>query len=129
MNSKWRLWVFMSMVLCLMGFAALATGCGVSTPETGWHRGQITDVSEAGLFCDTYEGQIMTGTGNSAIAYNFTITSKEVFEELREAQARSIPVNLHYTSSLFYSLCSSLNGNFVDRLEIVGVLPSTPGDN
>lgn len=109
-------------VLALLGVLMFCTGCSITIPESGWHRGHITDLSTAGVFCQTFEGQVMTGSGNSSIAYNFTVTSQEVFDKLKAAQEANIEVNLKYNSPLLRSWCSSLNGNFVTDVALLNGL-------
>lgn len=94
----------------------ILTGCGMGGGEAGFHRGYITDVSLSGWFCKTYEAQVMTGSGNSAIHYNFTINDKNVYVKLKEAQEKQLEVNLEYHSPRVYSLCSSSYSNFVDNV-------------
>lgn len=92
-------------------------GCGLGSGEDGWHRGHLTDISRAGWFCRAPEGQIMSGSGSASLHYEFTITSDEVFEQLRKAQKSGREVNLHYSSPRIYSLCSSSHSTFVDAME------------
>lgn len=106
----------MRKVLVLVSTLALV-GCGIGSNDDGMHRGKVTDVSTSGWFCTTYEGQIMSGSGQSSIQYEFTITSKDVYEKLKAAQAKDVEVNLHYYSPRIYSLCSSGHPNFVDGVE------------
>lgn len=96
------------------------TGCGLGRGEDGTHRGHITDVSKAGWFCKTYEGQVMTGSGNSSVKYEFTVTTEEVYAELQKVQESGAEVNLHYTSPVLYSFCRSAHEDIVDKVTEIG---------
>lgn len=107
--------VVSAIVFFIVGLFIVATTlstCGRN--EDGWHRGRVTDVSRAGIFCKTYEGQIMSGSGNASVVYNFTITTKETYDRLREFQQNGKEVDLHYYSQLFNVPCSTSHANFVD---------------
>lgn len=93
------------------------TACGFGGGEDGWHRGHVTDVSLSGWFCKTYEGQVMTGSGNASVKYGFTIKSKQTYEKLKEFQDLGVEVNLHYYSPRVYELCTSSHSNIVDDVK------------
>jgi hypothetical protein len=109
----------MKLLLVLL-IGLFITGCSCGRGEVGFHRGHVTDVSIAGLMCKTYEGQIMSGNGNSAVHYNFTIESKELYDKLLEAQANGKEVNVHYKSPVVVSSCTSANDLIVDGVTYVG---------
>lgn len=98
-------------------FMITLTSCGFGGGSEGYHRGHITDVSLSGWLCKTYEGQIQTGTGQSAIKYEFTITSLDAFNKLKTAQADGHEVNVHYFSPVFFWACSSSHSNYVDGVK------------
>ena len=108
-------------LLVLIGIttAILFSGCGLGGNDDGYHRGKITDVSKSGWLCSTYEGQVMSGSGNSSVKYEFTIESKDIYEKLKVAQQHDREVNLHYYSPRIYSICSSSFPNIVDGVEEV----------
>ncbi len=101
----------------LLGLLLIVSGCNVGRGEVGVHRGHITDVSEAGWVCKTFEGQIMSGSGNSAQSYDFTVTDRHTYELLLQAQKSGAEVVVHYYSPRIYSLCSSEHSVFVDGVE------------
>lgn len=104
----------------VLTFLFFISSCGIGGGEKGTHRGVITDVSYAGWFCKTWEGQIQTN-GNSAMHYNFTITNLETVKALQVAQQTGKEVIVEYESPVIFSLCSSSNSNFV-----TGVQPINP---
>lgn len=97
----------------------ILSGCGFGNGEEGWHRGHVVDVSRSGWICKTREAEIMSGSGNSAIKYNLTITNDEAFNLLVEAQKTEHEVNVHYESPRIFSLCGSFHGTKVDKAEIL----------
>lgn len=60
----------------------------------------------------------MSGAGNAAQSYDFTVTSDAVAEQLKEAQKSGNEVIVHYFSPRTYGLCESSNSNFVDAVEV-----------
>lgn len=107
---------YLSLFICFF-----MIGCGFGGGESGFHRGHITDVSVSGWFCKTYEAQIMTGTGNSAVKYEATVVSQEIYQKLIQAQKTGIEVNVHYESPRMYSYCSSAHKNFIDSVEYLSL--------
>lgn len=79
--------------LILVAMLSLS-GCGFGHNEDGYHRGKVTDVSTAGWFCSTYEGEIMSGSGNASVKYDFTVTDKATYEKLKVAQAQDLAFTL-----------------------------------
>lgn len=104
-------------IYLILFLAFVISGCGIGTGENGVHRGVITDVSYAGWFCKTWEGQIISGNGNAAIHYEFTISNLEAVEKLKAAQRNGEEVIIHYESPVIYSACSSKQGSFVSSVE------------
>lgn len=102
----------------LTGLGLVGCGEGITT-ERGKHRGYISDVSEHGVFCHTWEGQIMSGAGNSSMHYEFTITNEETFHELAQAQRLQQEVNVNYKSTILSGFCTSRHNDFVESVEIL----------
>jgi hypothetical protein len=107
-----KIWIVL-LAIAMVG----VSGCGLGRGESGTHRGMITDVSQAGWFCKTWEGQIQSGNGNSAMHYDFTVQTEAVAKQLEAAQKSGQEVIVHYDSPVVYSLCYSDHANIVTAVE------------
>lgn len=90
-------------------------GCGIGNPGEGEKVGQIVRVNRHGLFCKTWEAQIMrggfnNGTGASGAAFDFTIGDESQARKLQEYMENQTEIVLHYRSQFLYTLCSTESG-------------------
>ena len=105
--------------------AVMVTGCGINfSPGTGEKIGQIVKLSQEGLFCKTWEGQIIRGGmsgGNGAfgtVPYDFTIADEELAKKAAEYLQNQTEIILRYRVEFFYYLCDSgSGGHFVTSIE------------
>lgn len=98
-----------------IGAALLIPGCGcgagISVGE-GKKIGQIVKIGKHGLFCSTYEAEIIRGgfNGGSGIngsALNFSIKNKNLAESLMLAMEQQEEIELHYSKRSFSGPCYS----------------------
>lgn len=107
------------MIRILLLLLVFMTGCGIAQPESGVHRGVITDVSKAGFLCKTWEGELISGTGAASIHYRFTVDNDEAAHVLQEAQRTGAEVLIKYEVPFLRTICSSDHANIVTSAEIV----------
>lgn len=105
-----------------------AVGCGMQPqPGTGEKIGQIVRIERTGIFCQTWEAQIIRGglsqgSGTMGAAFGFTVNTPELAEAVTRAMRDQSEVLIRYRSSTFYSLCSSDSGGIF--LEAISAVPT-----
>lgn len=105
------------MKLILIFWAVLLHGCTMGAGENGMHRGVVTDVSQSGWFCKTWEGELISAKGAAAIRYRFTIEGAETLQALRDAQMNGHEINVHYISPRIAGICRTSYSNIVVSAE------------
>lgn len=103
---------------------AATTLMGCVLRGNGEKIGMITKIAKQGVFCPTWEAEIVRGgfSGGSGVngqAFHFTIENDAQAEEIRKAMEEQREVKIHYRSE-FATFCRSDSGNdFLTKLEIV----------
>lgn len=98
--------------------------CGHYTTEEGSKIGTITKISKEGLFCKTYEGQIIRGgindgSGNIGAAFYFTVQDKSLLDGLNKAMQEMKEVKITYHRRLWAPCDSGSNRYFLDSFEVI----------
>ena len=115
-------WMAMLFVLLL---AVAVSGCGGNTsPGTGEKIGQIVKLSKQGIFCKTYEGQLIRGgltdgSGAFGVApFDFTVENEEMARKVEEYMRKQTEVIIKYSMEGIYSACrSESSGHFLLSIE------------
>lgn len=104
----------------------MAVGCGMHPqPGTGEKIGQIVRIERTGIFCQTWEAQIIRGglsqgSGTMGAAFGFTVNSAALADAVTKAMRDQSEVLIRYRSRTFYSLCSSDSGGvFLESISAV----------
>ncbi len=91
----------------------LITGCGAGFDSgDGKKIGQIVKIGEHGLFCSTYEAEIIRGgfsggSGVNGLALDFTIKDKKLYEALVLSMEKQQEIELSYDKRAFSGPCYS----------------------
>lgn len=107
----------MKKVLAILAIALLG-GCSTNcSPGHGTKVGQVVKVSKEGIFCDTYEAQLIRGgmtDGSGSIGvvpFEFTIVSSADVERVIDAMESRSEVVITYHTELLSSPCRTSSGN------------------
>lgn len=99
-------------VMCLLGSASALN----TSPGTGEKVGSVVKLSEVGIRCLTWEGQLIRGgladgTGVAGtVPFDFTVADTSLLAPIRDAMEHNREVLLTYRSTLF-SWCASESAN------------------
>jgi hypothetical protein len=110
--------------LAIVLTAALAlAGCG--SKGTGEKNGVITRVAQTGIFCKTWEAEIIRGglnqgSGVMGQAFSFTIEDKKLLPVLQNAFEKGLEVRIHYNTEMATFCRSDSEDHFLTAIEIVG---------
>lgn len=112
--------------LLLLGLLPLLTACWDT--GTGNKVGIITRLNKQGVFCKTWEGEIIRGgmnggSGNFGQAFNFTVESDELAERVQKALDSQQEVKIYYRGE-GATFCRSDSGNdFLTKIEAFHAKP------
>lgn len=91
----------------------LISGCisGINSGE-GKKIGQIVKIAKHGIFCSTYEAEIIRGgfnggSGVNGAALNFTIKSKKLYQDLTDVMENQQEIELRYVRKALTGPCYS----------------------
>lgn len=107
-------------------FTLLIAGCGRpnSSPGKGEKIGQVVKLSQQGIFCQTWEGQLIRGgmTGGSGafglVPFDFTVESDELAQKVQKYMQDQTEVIIKYRMEGLYSWCRSDSyGHFLNSIE------------
>lgn len=92
-------------------FIACATLTGCYEVADGEKIGMITKVSQQGIFCKTWEAEIIRGgfNGGSGVngqSFHFTIEDPKIVKQIQEAMEKQHEIKIHYKSEMI-SFCRS----------------------
>ena len=115
----------LTLLLLLVGMISLATGCGVNTsPGSGEKIGQIVKLSNQGMLCGTWEGQLIRGgmSGGSGsfgtVPFDFTIEDEAMAKKAQEFMQNQTEVVIKYRMEGIYWTCrSESEGHFLVSIE------------
>lgn len=120
----------------LLGIVVLVAlcGCGVNTnPGSGEKVGQVVRFTEEGLFCKTWEGQLIRGgmTGGSGaigvVPFEFTIEDRATAERIQQYMRDQTEILIRYEMEGVYSLCrTGSQGHFLVSVEPTKAVAATP---
>ena len=110
-------------VLVLVVF--ISVGCLINpSPGTGEKIGQVVKISKQGLFCKTWEGQLIRGgmSGGSGafgtVPFDFTIESDRMADEAQKFMQNQTEVVIEYRMEGIYASCrSDSSGHFLTSIE------------
>jgi len=113
----------MKKMMLLVAIAISLSGC--KDTGTGEKIGVLTKVAQQGVFCKTYEAEMIRGgfnggTGANGSAFHFTIENEETAKKLEEAMVAQKEIHIHYRSE-FATFCrSDSDGNhFLTSFEVI----------
>lgn len=109
-------------LIALIVSSVFLTGC--YEVADGEKIGMITRVSQQGVFCKTWEAEIIrggfsAGSGVNGQAFHFTIENPELVKEVQNAMEKQVEVKIHYKSDMT-SFCRSDSGDsFIQSIETI----------
>lgn len=117
--------------LALIALIAISTASltGCYEVADGEKIGMITRVSQQGVFCKTWEAEIIRGgfSGGSGVngqAFHFTIENPELVKQVQSAMEKQVEVKIHYKTEM-NSFCRSSSGDsFVQSIETINNTPA-----
>lgn len=112
--------------LLMIGAAvvAMTTLSGCFEYSKGEKIGQIVKLTQSGIFCKTYEAQLIrggfnNGTGVMAAPFDFTIEDLSLLPKIQEAMDKQQEIKVHYSEELI-SFCRSDSGShFLTGVEVI----------
>jgi hypothetical protein len=113
----------MKKTLMVIVLAAVAlTGC--VERGTGEKMGVVTKLAKQGLFCKTWEAEIVRGglVGGSGVngqSFHFTIENDDLAKKLQDAMENQKEVKIEYRTEVFTFCRSESDGHFLTKLEVV----------
>lgn len=102
--------VFVSLLVGVLG------GCYCRAPGTGQKVGQIVKISKTGIFCDTWEAQLIRGgfsSGSGTVGtqpFDFTVEREADAQRLMALMERQTEIRLVYRTDGIGSICHSDSG-------------------
>lgn len=103
--------------------SSLGCGSGIDSGE-GKKIGQIVKIGQHGVFCSTYEAEIIRGglnggTGVNGLALDFSIKEKKLYEQLVEVMEKQQEIELSYTRATMSGPCYSETGIFATGFKVL----------
>lgn len=92
------------------------SGCGAGFDSgEGKKIGRIVKIGKHGMFCPTYEAEIIRGgfndgSGVNGTSLHFSIKSHKLYERLTEAMENQEEIELKYSRREFSGICYSETG-------------------
>ena len=110
----------MRRILIICGTLACLTlaGCGIATPTQGEKIGVIIKVNKEGLFCTTWEVQMIRGGmsdgsgGFGVTPFNFTVENDAAAEKVIQYMKNQTEVVVRYRAPFIYSPCNTWSGGY-----------------
>lgn len=102
----------------------MMVGCGVNSPSTGTRNGQIVMLKKEGIFCKTWECEILKGGMNGGSGafgqpFYFTVQSEGDAKTLQSAMDSQQEIIIHYHSAGFYWCADTASGgDFMDSFAV-----------
>lgn len=109
--------------------AVLLAGCW--DKGGGEKIGSITRLQRTGLFCKTWEGEIIRGGLNSGsgvigYAFHFTVENEALAQQVQKAMEAQQEVKISYNEEAFWFCRSDSNGFFLSKIEPLGSVSVPP---
>ncbi len=100
-----------------------ACGSGIDTGE-GKKIGQIVKIGQHGMFCSTYEAEIIRGglnggSGVNGSSLHFTIKDKKLANQLEKAMEEQQEIELSYKQGKFTGFCYGETNIFATGFKIL----------
>lgn len=101
------------------------SGCGSGTSSgKGKKIGQIVKIGHHGLFCGTYEAELIRGgfnggSGVNGSSLNFTIKNKKLYDQLVISMENQQEIELTYDMRALYGFCYSDTGIIATDFKVV----------
>ena len=115
----------------LVSILSLFLLAGCWDTGSGEKLGTITRLQRTGLFCKTWEGEIIrgglnAGSGVVGAAFHFTIEDDALAEQVKKAMEAQQEVKITYRTEA-NSLCrSDSNSTFLSKIEAIGTVTTPP---
>ncbi len=116
----------MRKILLALSLALIFSSCGTNIPQYGQKIGRIVNLSDAGLFWTTLEGELIRGglvdgTGSMGASFRFTIEDQNLKAIAYKAFSSQSEVKITYQSELITGLwrSSCYHPHFVKNIEII----------
>src|SRR5574338_632246 len=119
----------MKKVSCLISIFVssifLISGCGAGCDAgEGKKIGQVVKIGEHGMFCPTYEAEIIRGgfnggSGVNGTALDFSIKNRKLYEELITAMENQEEIELSFKKKKFSGPCYSETGTIATGFRIL----------
>ncbi len=95
------------LILAAMAVATVFTGCNIKYSE-GTRAGVVQKLSKKGFLCPTYEGELLVGTGATALPekFLFSVNDEVSLKKVEWALRSGKPVQLTYRQVVFQPPCS-----------------------
>lgn len=112
--------MMMIRILALTALATLLTGCWDT--GTGEKVGQIIKLNKQGVFCQTYEAELIrgglnNGSGASSTIFDFTIEDTALVPQIQEALDKQYEVKIHYRMENVTLCRSDSDNHFLTGIE------------
>lgn len=117
--------------------AVSLSGCGVMDYSEGDRVGTVTKISQKGVLCKTWEGELATDNfkdirdsdGNvtgSSNTFEFSVKedTPEIVQQLKDAQQAGVRVDLHYTQvAPGHNPCTSDTSYYITKVSTLAPKP------
>jgi hypothetical protein len=114
--KKFVIGLFLLAITCTLG------GCIQSA--TGERVGTVTKLSKQGIFCPTYEAEIIKGgmaggSGAFGHPFDFTVEDKTLLDTINTAMAGGKEIKITFHTEEFTFCRSESGGDFVDKVDVL----------
>lgn len=109
----------------ILAVLTLVVASGCCEVSDGVRVGTITKFSHKGLFCKTWEGQLLMGglvpggQGMSANVWSFTVEDPALVETVQKIQESGKQVKIHYSQEWITGPCRSETDYFAKKVSAV----------
>lgn len=112
--------------------AVLLTSCGEKS--TGEKAGVVTKLAQSGIFCKTWEGQIIrgglnSGSGAMGAPFDFTVEDLSLLPKIKDALENQKEIKIMYREEMVTFCRSESSDHFLTSVDVIDHTPAKPPES
>jgi len=110
-------------VVLIIFMITVGCGHGISSGD-GKKIGQVIQMGQHGMVCQTYEGKIVrggfgNGSGVQGGVFDFTVENPKIIDQLNKAMEDRSEIEITYKKVTFSSVCACESDHFVTEVKVI----------